>query len=166
MRTAAHGRPELDRVRLRSTHSGQTTCSKPVSQPISTLRTGIASKRPIRTFQFLQAGFSDSYVRFLYRSVEDYNDNGWRRDRLHAYKRPCWAPSQPRLGPDSNRAAGLHPLNGEYISCSASPLIEFARCRSDLSLSFVECVLNFGTSLWRCRLGYQAPVAPPVRAGA
>ncbi|MGF6636345.1 Na+-driven multidrug efflux pump [Paraburkholderia sp. MM6662-R1] len=38
-------------------------------------------------------------------------------------------------GPDSNRAAGLHPLDGEYISCSASQLFEFARCRSDLSLS-------------------------------
>ena len=42
-----------------------------------------------------------------------------RRDRLHTYKRPCWALSLPCPGPDSNRAAGLHPDCGEYTSCSA-----------------------------------------------
>jgi hypothetical protein len=55
--------------------------------------------------------------------------------RLHTYKRPCWALSLQCPGPDSNRAAGLHPENGEYMSCSAWRFVEFARCRSDLSLS-------------------------------
>ena len=38
-------------------------------------------------------------------------------------------------GLDSNRAAGLHPGIGEYTTCSACGILEFACCRSDLLLS-------------------------------
>jgi hypothetical protein len=61
----------------------------------------------------------------------------WRRGRLHAYKRPCWlgtviAGARARIvtaQQDSIRSAAPR------MRCVAWSFLEFACCRSDLSLS-------------------------------
>jgi hypothetical protein len=87
-----------------------------------------------KDFPFLASPWFHSSIPFDSHVIRD-TFGIQRRDRLHTYKRPCWALSLRCPGPDSNRAAGLHPESGEYIPCSAWRFVEFARCRSDLSLS-------------------------------
>jgi hypothetical protein len=58
------------------------------------LRTGCEPDRTrhpsIKTSPFLQAGFSESFIELLHFQSRPQG-HGRRRDRLHTYKRPCWA---------------------------------------------------------------------------
>jgi len=73
-----------------------------------------------------------------------------RRGRLQTYKRPCWGTVVWLLcpGPDSDRAAGLHPGRGARMRCVACCFREFACCRSDLSLSMPIASLCWECARW------------------